>query len=238
MTERMQLFRKPRMTGWFALSFAVLGPAAGEAHAGKLSLLGGVTISKPVDNENTYLSRTTPTGGLLYDFELNSYKAHETGALYFSGIELGVMYFSRGFNATTDDFTTYAFTANFLQFPLLLKLWLTKRVSFGLGGYYAIPVGELKYTFTEGTFYSPYTVPYDYGVAGQVRYTVKSMRALHLFFDLRYNYGLANIVTTGTPVHYEDLAIYIGIRFGKTPFDPFENYPYPPNYYERPTPAY
>jgi hypothetical protein len=190
--------------------------SAPKAHATRFSLLGGAIFSKPSDEAGTFHRAAGWGLGMSHDWILRTYSELNSGTMYFLGLELGAFYFQRKFRTIAD--TTYDFTSEILQGQLLLRFWMSKVISLGVGGYYGITLGRLRYESPSGDFESSYARSYDYGAIGSFRITFpqKANKKRRWFVDARYSFGFVSVVSSGY-ARYEDAQILLGIRFGVSP---------------------
>ena len=178
-------------------------------------------------------SGTALGGGVIVSKRMTPMYSIETGLLYLPRS------FSQSANITGFGTATANFSYTYWQIPLLTRVHFLDFYSFGLGGYFAHAVGNIKYTETAtdalvatglptGTQYAGYegsgVSRTDYGLlfAAGGKIPISDI-GLSAYFDFRYAYGLKNInnggVTTANPSNppdsnkWHDLQLVAGLCF-------------------------
>jgi hypothetical protein len=138
------------------------------------------------------------------------------------GLEFGGIYLGRKFSQTDSTVPiTLESTYTYVQIPLQLRFWLGRFVTLGVGGYYAIPVGDIKFSALgiEGT--STYAgaglKTSDYGLLGSLGFNIPLGPAVGLMVEGRYAMGLQDLNVTANPagtVKWSDIQFLAGLRFG------------------------
>ena len=131
------------------------------------------------------------------------------------GAEVGALYVTRKFDSTasftvsgvpTSTVTTN--TLHYVEIPFALRFWLSPHFSIGAGGYYASGLGSRDFT-NAGMKKS------DYGALGSAQIRLPLGSTMGLLVDGRYEYGLANVDTSGFGNQkYRTLQVMAGVCFG------------------------
>ena len=134
-----------------------------------------------------------PGGALSADYRFSPLVSAEFGAGYVS-------------ESVQDPFigaTTITLTTNWIQVPLLFKLWPTDFFAIGLGGYLGFGVGDVsgEVSANDGSgslsgSTSHETVgmkTLDYGLLADMGFHIPVTQTLRLSIQGRYEYGLANL---------------------------------------------
>lgn len=113
------------------------------------------------------------------------------------GAEIGALYVTRKFDSTASftalgapSSTVTANTLHYVEIPVALRFWLSPRFSIGVGGYYASGLGSSDFTAAS-------TKKSDYGALGSAQLRLPLGGSTALLLDGRYEYGLANVDTSG-----------------------------------------
>jgi hypothetical protein len=135
-----------------------------------------------------------------------------------AGLEIGAVYLGR----KTGD-STANLTFNYVQIPVQLRYWVGKYLTLGAGGYYALPVGDIKAggSSLPGGGSIPYATAgfkkNDYGLLGSVGFNAPVGPTAAVFAEGRYALGLDDQNATaiaGTTTKWQDIQILVGLRFG------------------------
>lgn len=193
--------RTLRLLKILILAAASIGfiPAA-KAEIG-LAAVVNASKARNVNAVRSYTSDSKISGGvaLLLKSRLNSL-GFESGAIY---VNRKIAYGS-----------LYTENANWIQIPVLGRLYLSNSVSLGLGAYAALAVGdaerETSTTTTEHTYESLGRKKLDFGWV-----VAATVDLPHSFIEARYNSGIRNLLknTTVNELKYSDLQLLLGLRF-------------------------
>lgn len=185
---------------------------ATEATAAELSLLGGMEINsasfdtalgslsgKSVNSINYGVTIDLPIGGSQWSFE--------TGAFY-------------GAHATKleiDAQNYVQFKQNNLSIPAMVRYHLGPVLSIGVGGYYALSMGNSKSTTTAAGVTGAETeeakLNNDYGLVGSIKAEFPASSKVRFAVEGRYNMGLKSVDASGTPTKFSDINALGGIVF-------------------------
>lgn len=130
-----------------------------------------------------------------------------------AGLEIGGVYLSRkmGTSAASTTFT-------YIQIPVQVRYWIGKYFGLGVGGYYAIPIGDIKNSDgTTATYAASGFKKSDFGLIGSVGFNIPLSASAALFAEGRYALGLADQLATSVPgitVKWNDIQALVGFRFG------------------------
>jgi hypothetical protein len=138
------------------------------------------------------------------------------------GLELGGLYLQRKFS-TTDSLLaiTAESTFTYVQIPLQVRFWLGRFVTLGVGGYYAMGLGDIKSTALgipiTTTYAAAGTKTSDYGLLGSLGFNIPLGTSVAILAEGRYAYGMQDLNVTKDPAgtaKWRDMQALIGLRFG------------------------
>jgi hypothetical protein len=132
------------------------------------------------------------------------------------GVEVDAIYLGRKLDTALATGATF----HYLQFPVIARYWLSKGFSVGVGGYYAMAMGDIKdSTGATATYAATFTKKSDYGAVGVIGFNLPIGSRAALLLEGRYNLGLANTNDNpGTSAtisqKWTDMQGLVGLRFG------------------------
>ena len=133
-------------------------------------------------------------------------------------VELGIIYIPKAFDETRALAPSTHYTLTTVQFPLILRYWLSDRISFG-GGFYLIHgVGNIivsQGAQSAAVAYSDLSWAMDdVGVVASFRYKTPISELISIVFDERISIGTSNLDTSQTQnFTFRDLQSWFGIAF-------------------------
>ena len=206
-----------RMTFVFVLLSTLLAAPA-FAIAVKLEGIGSQSTPRGDASNGSFAAETGIGGGAELSIPFGTNMSFDFGALYLQR-KYKTTLTSGIFNGTSQIATQTA-----LEIPVLMRLWLGRVFSIGVGGYYMKYMGDiaLSTTFANATSATASTSTYaaasqstsDYGATVAVGLDIPMGLVTGLVIDGRYNYGLKNQVTTGSSIKFSDMQGFVGLRFG------------------------
>ncbi len=133
------------------------------------------------------------------------------------GLEIGGVYLPRTFKFADSSIPlSFNITLNYVQIPVQFRIWLSRIMNIGLGGYYAVgtgtSVGGVSGNFSDFNYKTS-----DYGVLGSVGFNFPLGSSVGLLVEGRYALGLADIQSTPNPAgttKWSDIQGIVGLRFG------------------------
>ncbi|MGK5089751.1 outer membrane beta-barrel protein [Bdellovibrionota bacterium FG-2] len=172
------------------------------SHAAELTVLGGISRSTPefVPASLTFKGRNSYGGGALLGIRFKR----------FFGLEVGGLYVNRKYGDSAGDICF-----NTLQLPALLRFRLLPMLSFGVGGYYTMGIGNVTFGTATSTFADAALKKSDYGVVGDARLRLPLVPTLGFIVDFRYLYGLGDYSTLSAKnLYLTDVQLFAGLQFG------------------------
>ena len=139
------------------------------------------------------------------------------------GIEIGGTYLEREveYSYESDEglLTTHLFS-QWVQIPLLLRVWVLELVTLGAGVYYAYPSGNAKVVDDGGTTLS---VPpadanlgnQDIGLMAAFGFHVPIAFLLKVFTEFRMDQSIVNVGEKGVYSKFKDTQFLLGLRIGR-----------------------
>lgn len=151
--------------------------------------------------------------GLGYEFALSKMFGIETGLSYFQRKYIDFINFE-------DSNQTVTLSGTTIQFPLLLRIWLTQIFTASAGGYLATGYGSVvcatdasSNSFKYGELWMRNI---EYGALGSfgINFPLNDTQTT-LILELRYAMGMNNTATVSSPKRkMSDTQAIIGLRFG------------------------
>lgn len=163
-------------------------------HRVELGLVLGMALSSNTNSEPIGLKSATQLGfgaGLMFNFNLSPFLSLESG-LHYAPRKLS---FDAGVVERTETYQT-------LEFPLLARLWLGRIVSFGVGGYTSLGIGDIHTRILaqnaeifsgDSSYDTNQLKSVDYGLMGSLQFRVPVSDDVSLLFDSRFNFGLRDL---------------------------------------------
>ena len=205
-------------------NFAILSAASvlllnsGNAHAIGIAVVGAGTLSKPALSSNyidTFSGKVGLGGGALVDF----------GILPMLSFQVGGLYVTRTY---TDTVGAVVITdqLHYLEVPAQFRLMLGRVFSVGLGGYWAVGMGNITQTngsvTNSNVTYGNFGLKnHDLGLIGSLNAAIPLGAMVQLYAEGQYLYGLQNELTdaaiTASPTSSyknRDIQFLLGLRFG------------------------
>ena len=110
-------------------------------------------------------------------------------------------------------------TFNFIEVPVLFRLWFGNIVNVGLGGYVGMGIGDISQSAGGVSGTTTYALAglktLDYGALGSVGFDIPMGSSAGIFVEGRYAYGLANASdVAGVTGKFNDMRAVAGFRFG------------------------
>ncbi len=186
----------------------------------ELTVLGGLSRSTPdvTPVTLTYKARNSYAGGALLGLRYKRFFGIETGAIYANnkfGSDL----------ANVDGVSVSGDTSfNSIQIPLLLRFTVLPLISFGVGGYYSMGIGQVSETLSVGgapaatatsTYADAGLKTSDYGFLGDVRIRLPLIPTFGFILDFRYLYGFGNLsADAAAKIYLTDMQAFAGLQFG------------------------
>ncbi len=206
-----------RMTFLFAfIGLALSAPAY--AIGLKLEVLGNSTTVNGRSDSQAYTSQLGLGGGLEFSFPFGGNLSFDFGGLYVP------RKYQTDVTSGATKGASIVSTQTALQVPVLLRWWLGRMFSIGVGGYYDKYVGDIKQSTTLApglkattsalTYLDASQSTSDYGATAAIGFDFPLGVSSGLVIDGRYNLGLGNQVTTSSTVKFSDVQVLVGLRFG------------------------
>lgn len=184
------------------------------ALAARIALVGGVNISEPTEPGMSHQAANGWGGGVLMEFRFVPLLGMEFGALHLPR--------KHSFSTASPRSTTVTRAAKTYEFPLLLRLHMSRSFSFGIGGYYSTATGQISEETVSDSGASYRTLTYaeakqsraDFGLASSLCLYFWVGPLLHWVVDARYTMGLKNNHTDGGSKRFNDVQLLTGLQFG------------------------
>lgn len=170
--------------GLVSAFLAAITSTGAMAHS-ELSVVGGIDYANAIPSGTPAQTTNTATrigygGGVLF----------QGGGPMFGG-ELGALYMGRKYSNSA---ATIDMTSKQLEFSALARVWFNRYVGIGLGGYYALAMGDLSFSDgTTATYDAQNLNKNDIGLVGSLNFMVPLSQSVSFNVDGRYLFGLTNL---------------------------------------------
>jgi hypothetical protein len=190
----MQMMKNARYVLILSMLVTLASPGAwaGFSIMGLANYMGTKTGSTEIKGVNSL------GGGLLY----------EMGSKRGTGLELGALYSPRKLGNGR--------TFTYIEVPVMLRFHVGPAFSIGVGGYYAMAMGDVKNANgSTVTYAAAGTKSSDLGLAGSVAFAIPMGKTMAFRIDGRYLMGMASINTAGTTsTKWGGFEALVGLQFG------------------------
>ena len=175
---------------WKVAMIAMMAFGSFSAHATTKWSLVGLGNSASPKPTNTYDEKMGVGGGLLFDINTGKKGSFEFGFLYAPKVASFTIT-SAGKNYTS------TFTVPTLEIPLLLRLWMNRVMSIGIGGVYFLQnslIGDATIETVSGAARLNSSVPVNgkgFGAEASLKFLIPFSHRFGLVLDGRYVYGIS-----------------------------------------------
>lgn len=185
-----------------------------DSFAFAFSLLGAANYSTPTTNNGgNYKSKAALGYGAGFEFSL----------LPMVRMEIDAINISRKYeNSTTSTLNSYE--QKMWEVPLILRLWLGRHLSVGLGAYYAKYTGEVNknsnpinggaITNTKIAYAGSSYTKDDYGLLTSIGLYFTLIPGVKIIAEGRYTMGLRDNDTSSAELKFNDVQAITGLRVG------------------------
>jgi len=192
-----------KVTRYLLIVFAVVLMAS-SAGAAELSLVGAGTFSNQALSAggDSLSAKFGAGGGALLDAFFTP----------MTSLEIGGLYVNKKFDDTTSQF---ALSYNYLQVPVLFRVWFTRMFSVGAGGFWEHGMGTPTATPDAGgtALNTGFARANDAGLEGSVGFRFRLGPGVKLLVDGRYLRGLTNLAGGGATEYWSDIQALAGLSF-------------------------
>jgi hypothetical protein len=205
-----------RLNSRTALAFftVVAAMLATPAQAAKLSVVGAGNLSKPklspIEVIPAAQAKFGIGGGALLEFPFTPV----------FGVEIGGLYVPRKYDIGSNQ-AGYVRSLNGLEIPVTLKFRLLPVLNVGVGGFYRMAMGDVKYTTPAGasgseTYDSAGLDKSDMGFHGTLGFDMPVGPMMGFVVDGRYQVGIQDQLKpaqTGSTYKFSGIQVLAGLRF-------------------------
>ncbi len=180
-----------------------------------LGLVGGISqMSEPT---------TSSISGTNYNVTANAGKSYGVMAQFHSafglGLSLGALYAEVDYNQLitlgSSTLSNGGALVPYYQFLVMANYWFGGILAFGVGGYYAVPGGNVSSGGTSGSFASENIKSDDYGLLGDLQIRIPLGLVTYLSATALYEYGLENVSTVALLTSHNQGFIFLaGLGIG------------------------
>jgi hypothetical protein len=135
-----------------------------------------------------------------------------------AGLEVGAVYLGRKTDISPLNPAFGELTYHYLQVPVQVRIWLNHFITVGVGGYYAMALGDITDANGNTATYSTAGLKKsDLGLIGSLGFNVPLAPTTSLMAEGRYAMGLQDIndpAVAGASTKWTDIQMLVGLRFG------------------------